>query len=198
MSRRSDRDRKMFEWRVPAELAARHRPRPSHPRPRRPLCRRAAWRAAARRSRRRSRRLPSPLRPSQTTSLSASSPAPSTAPSPATSRGAREDLDEAHEIAERGPMRLHLADIHLHRARLFGLLAEPSGQIPLDLAARRPRQGAQADRAMRLQPPPARTRGRRGGACGRSASGPGVFSRRSHAPHKQCHSRESGNPGVQG
>ncbi len=36
--------------------------------------------------------------------------------------GARDDLDEAHEIAERGPMRLHLADIHLHRARLFGLL----------------------------------------------------------------------------
>lgn len=29
------------------------------------------------------------------------------------------DLDEAEQIAERGPMRLHLADIHLHRARLF-------------------------------------------------------------------------------
>jgi hypothetical protein len=28
-------------------------------------------------------------------------------------------LDEAWEIAERGPMRLHMADIHLHRARLF-------------------------------------------------------------------------------
>jgi tetratricopeptide (TPR) repeat protein len=37
--------------------------------------------------------------------------------------GAREDLDEAYEIAERGPMKLHLADIHLHRARLFGLRA---------------------------------------------------------------------------
>ena len=37
--------------------------------------------------------------------------------------GAREDLDEAYEIAERGPMKLHLADIHLHRARLFGLMA---------------------------------------------------------------------------
>ena len=35
--------------------------------------------------------------------------------------GAREDLDEAFEIAERGPMRLFLADIRLHRARLFGL-----------------------------------------------------------------------------
>jgi tetratricopeptide (TPR) repeat protein len=29
------------------------------------------------------------------------------------------DLDEARQIAERGPMRLHLADIHLYRARLF-------------------------------------------------------------------------------
>jgi tetratricopeptide (TPR) repeat protein len=33
--------------------------------------------------------------------------------------GAQEDLDEAWEIAERGPMRLHMADIHLYRARLF-------------------------------------------------------------------------------
>jgi hypothetical protein len=32
---------------------------------------------------------------------------------------ARADLDEAQRIAERGAMRLHLADIHLHRARLF-------------------------------------------------------------------------------
>ena len=34
-------------------------------------------------------------------------------------RRAQADLDEAWDIAERGPMRLHLADIHLHRARLF-------------------------------------------------------------------------------
>ena len=33
--------------------------------------------------------------------------------------GARADLDEAWDIAERGPMRLHMADIHLYRARLF-------------------------------------------------------------------------------
>jgi tetratricopeptide (TPR) repeat protein len=33
--------------------------------------------------------------------------------------GSQADLDEAWDIAERGPMRLHLADIHLHRARLF-------------------------------------------------------------------------------
>lgn len=33
---------------------------------------------------------------------------------------AQSDLDEAWELAARGPMRLHLADIHLYRARLFG------------------------------------------------------------------------------
>lgn len=32
---------------------------------------------------------------------------------------AYENLNEAWEIAERGPMRLHMADIHLYRARLF-------------------------------------------------------------------------------
>jgi tetratricopeptide (TPR) repeat protein len=32
---------------------------------------------------------------------------------------ARADLDEAWEIAERGPMRLFMADIHLHRVRFF-------------------------------------------------------------------------------
>lgn len=32
---------------------------------------------------------------------------------------AQEDLDEAWEIAERGPMPLFQTDIHLHRARLF-------------------------------------------------------------------------------
>jgi hypothetical protein len=33
---------------------------------------------------------------------------------------AQADLDEAWEIAERGPMKLFMADIHLYRARLFG------------------------------------------------------------------------------
>jgi hypothetical protein len=33
--------------------------------------------------------------------------------------GAQADLNEAQEIAERGPMPLHLADVHLYRARLF-------------------------------------------------------------------------------
>jgi len=37
---------------------------------------------------------------------------------------ARSDLDEAWEIAERGPMPLFQADIHLYRARLF-LRANP-------------------------------------------------------------------------
>jgi hypothetical protein len=32
---------------------------------------------------------------------------------------ARADLDEAQQIAERGSMLLNMADIHLHRARLF-------------------------------------------------------------------------------
>jgi tetratricopeptide (TPR) repeat protein len=33
--------------------------------------------------------------------------------------GAKADLNEAWDVAERGPMRLHMADIHLHRARMF-------------------------------------------------------------------------------
>jgi hypothetical protein len=44
--------------------------------------------------------------------------------------GAREDLNEAYEIAERGPMRLFLADIHLHRARLFGLMTSHPAVYP--------------------------------------------------------------------
>ncbi len=37
---------------------------------------------------------------------------------------ARADLDEAWRISSRGGMRLHMADVHLHRARLFGDKAE--------------------------------------------------------------------------
>lgn len=40
------------------------------------------------------------------------------------------DLDEAWEIAERGPMPLHMADIHLHRARLFGLHSAGNERYP--------------------------------------------------------------------
>jgi len=52
--------------------------------------------------------------------------------------GSAGDLDEAWEIAERGPMKLHMADIHLYRARLFGRREYPweSPQADLDEAAR--------------------------------------------------------------
>ncbi len=40
---------------------------------------------------------------------------------------AQEDLDEAWEIAERGPMKLLMADIHLYRARLFGGMKDEGG-----------------------------------------------------------------------
>jgi hypothetical protein len=42
---------------------------------------------------------------------------------------AQEDLDEAWEIAERGPMKLFLAGIHLYRARLFGRMKEEGGRM---------------------------------------------------------------------
>ncbi|HEY0017428.1 MAG TPA: SEFIR domain-containing protein [Longimicrobium sp.] len=52
--------------------------------------------------------------------------------------GARTDLDEAWEIAERGPMRLHMADIHLYRARLFHAVTPYPWDSPhADLAAAR-------------------------------------------------------------
>jgi len=51
---------------------------------------------------------------------------------------AQNDLDEAWEIAERGPMKLHMADIHLHRARLFFREPEYPWKSPAaDLAAAR-------------------------------------------------------------
>ena len=52
--------------------------------------------------------------------------------------GSASDLDEAWEIAERGPMKLFMADIHLYRARLFGSVKYPweSPQTDLDEAAR--------------------------------------------------------------
>ncbi len=53
--------------------------------------------------------------------------------------GAQADLDEAWEIAERGPMRLHMADIHLYRARLFHAVTPYpwEGSPRADLAAAR-------------------------------------------------------------
>jgi hypothetical protein len=38
--------------------------------------------------------------------------------------GAIADLDEAWQVAERGSMKLHMADVHLYRARLFKDKAE--------------------------------------------------------------------------
>ena len=43
---------------------------------------------------------------------------------------AQRDLNEAFEIAERGPMPLFMADIHLHRARLFGLSKDRPANYP--------------------------------------------------------------------
>lgn len=51
---------------------------------------------------------------------------------------AQADLDEAWDIAERGPMRLHMADIHLYRARLFFRETHYPWESPeVDLAAAR-------------------------------------------------------------
>lgn len=51
---------------------------------------------------------------------------------------AQADLDEAWDIAERGPMRLHMADIHLYRARLFFREAHYPWESPeADLATAR-------------------------------------------------------------
>lgn len=38
-------------------------------------------------------------------------------------------LEEAQQVAERGPMPLYLADVHLHRARLFGRLPKDERQL---------------------------------------------------------------------
>ena len=43
--------------------------------------------------------------------------------------GAAADLDEAWEIAERGPMPLYQADILLTRARLFGRMKDEGGRM---------------------------------------------------------------------
>jgi Mrp family chromosome partitioning ATPase len=51
---------------------------------------------------------------------------------------AQSDLDEAWEIAERGPMPLFLADIHLYRARLFSRVQSYPWESPqVDLAEAR-------------------------------------------------------------
>jgi hypothetical protein len=51
--------------------------------------------------------------------------------------GARSDLDQAWQTAERGPMKLFMADIHLYRARLFHGVPYPWKSPQEDLAAAR-------------------------------------------------------------
>jgi hypothetical protein len=60
---------------------------------------------------------------------------------------AQEDLDEAWEIAERGPMRLFMADIHLYRARLFGKGGVISGQSLVSRGEKYPWESPAADLA---------------------------------------------------
>jgi tetratricopeptide (TPR) repeat protein len=58
---------------------------------------------------------------------------------------AQSDLDEAWEIAQRGPMPLFLADIHLHRARLFGRMKDEGRRMKEEPAY--PWESPQADLA---------------------------------------------------
>jgi hypothetical protein len=58
---------------------------------------------------------------------------------------AQEDLDEAWEIAERGPMRLFMTDIHLYRARLFHKVEPyPWNRFPDGTEGRRPKDDLDA------------------------------------------------------
>ena len=73
-------------------------------------------------------------------------------------------LDEAWEIAERGPMKLFLADIHLYRARLFFREKEYPWNKNPDGSARGPKDDLEAAETthplLRLPPPGRGTRGR--------------------------------------
>jgi len=61
---------------------------------------------------------------------------------------AQEDLDEAWEIAERGPMRLFIADIHLYRARLFHEVTPYPWATDADSNARVPKDDLAAARKL--------------------------------------------------
>jgi len=78
---------------------------------------------------------------------------------------ARCHLDEAQQIAERGPMPLYLADIHLHRARFAGSMKYEGGSQTDEVAGRRSqggtRQSQSTDRKTPLRPPLPGTRRRR-------------------------------------
>jgi hypothetical protein len=63
--------------------------------------------------------------------------------------GAQLDLYEAWEIAERGPMRLHMTDIHLHRARLFHTVKPyPWNKFPDGTEGRGPKDDLAAARKL--------------------------------------------------
>jgi hypothetical protein len=64
------------------------------------------------------------------------------------SRSAQEDLNEAWEIAERGPMRLFMADIHLYRARLFHDVKQYPWDTDVDGNARGPKDDLAAARKL--------------------------------------------------
>ncbi len=61
---------------------------------------------------------------------------------------AQEDLDEAWEIAERGPMRLFMADIHLYRVRLFHGVKPYPWATDADSNARGPKDDLAAARKL--------------------------------------------------
>ena len=61
---------------------------------------------------------------------------------------AQEDLDEAWEIAERGPMRLFMADIHLYRGRLFHAVEPYPWATDADGNARGPKDDLAAARKL--------------------------------------------------
>ena len=139
-------------------LAPRHRPRPPHPRPR-PALPGDPRRRRARRRRARDRpgrRRPPPRRhePRVPKGLLTRAWLRSALGDP---DGARADLDEAQEIAERGPMPLFLADIHLYRARLFhdrAALAEARRLIEKHGYGRRREELADLEEAARSWPQP--------------------------------------------
>jgi hypothetical protein len=74
---------------------------------------------------------------------------------------AQSDLNKAFQIAERGPMPLFMADIHLHRGAAVWIEQGSTRKLPVDVPARGPRRSAAVDRKAWLLAPQRRTRRRR-------------------------------------
>jgi hypothetical protein len=86
---------------------------------------------------------------------------------------ARIALDQAQQIAERGPMPLYLADVHLHRARLFrdrSELAKARALIEKHGYWRRKEELEDAESAAKNWPTAATTKNRRKGSGGEKAT----------------------------